>query len=128
MTCQPACISADTLHPVLIAMRQPLRLRAMSPFARPFDETALTVTRFSPPLPIRPLTSAALGWKASWGDIPVLNPSQTPRALHACIFSCLVACTRLCELAPAAGLFALHPPMQRLPVLFRGKFTPHFGY
>ena len=49
MTCQPACISADTLHPVLTAPRQPLRLRAMSTSARPFDETALTVTRFSPP-------------------------------------------------------------------------------
>ena len=82
MTCQPACISADTLHPVLTAMRQPPRLRAMSPFARLFDETALTVTRFSPPLPIRPLTPAALDRNAPGGGQTVVpTAGQTTPAL-----------------------------------------------
>ena len=48
MTSQIACISADTpkcLHP----MRQPPRLRAVSPFARPVDDTALNIIRFTPP-------------------------------------------------------------------------------
>ena len=48
MTSQIACISADTpkcLHPTC----QPLRLRAVSPFARPVDDTALNIIRFTPP-------------------------------------------------------------------------------
>ena len=48
MTSQTACISADTpkcLHP----MRQLRRLRAVSPFARPVDDTALNIIRFTPP-------------------------------------------------------------------------------
>ena len=48
MTSQTAYISADTpkcLHP----MRQPLRLRAVSPFARPVDDTAPNIIRFTPP-------------------------------------------------------------------------------
>ena len=49
MTSQIACISADTpkcLHP----MRQPSRLRAVSPFAPPVDDTALNIIRFTPPV------------------------------------------------------------------------------
>ena len=128
MTCQSACISADTLHPVLTAMRQLLRLRAMSTSSRPIDNPALNVTRFSPPLPIRPLTPVTLGRKASWGDISVLHPKPNPACFARVHFLLLVARTRLRDLAPAAGRFALHRPMQRLPALFRGKFTPHFGY
>ena len=48
MTSQIVCISADTpkcLHP----MRQPHRLRGLSPFARPVDDTALNIIRFTPP-------------------------------------------------------------------------------
>ena len=48
MTSQIACISANTskcLHP----MRQPIQLRALSPFARPVDDTALKP--IYPPLP-----------------------------------------------------------------------------
>ena len=40
MTSQIACISADTPK-CLHSMRQPNRLRALSPFARPVDDTAL---------------------------------------------------------------------------------------
>ena len=49
MTSQIACISANTpkcLHPT----RQPHRMRAVSPFARPVDETALNIIRFTPPV------------------------------------------------------------------------------
>ena len=48
MTSQIACISADTpkcLHPMRLAHR----LRALSPFAPPVDDTALNQIRFTPP-------------------------------------------------------------------------------
>ena len=48
MTSQIACISADTPK-CLHLTRQPHRLRALSPFARPVDETALNIIRFTPP-------------------------------------------------------------------------------
>ena len=73
MTFQFACISADTpkcLHPML----PPRRLRAVSPFARPVDDTALNIIRFTPPRPKCPLTSDVLGGKASWGDYLNSNP------------------------------------------------------
>ncbi len=73
MTFQIACISADTpkcLHP----MRQPRRLRAVSPFARPVDDTAPNIIRFTPPRPICPLTRDVIGRKAIRG-ISHLNPN-----------------------------------------------------
>ena len=48
MTSQIACISADTLR-CLQPTRQPPRLRALSTFARPVDDTALNIIRFTPP-------------------------------------------------------------------------------
>ena len=78
---QPAFLSADAHicpNNAIEATRQPPRLRVLSTFARLFDETALPVTRFSPPLPIRPLTPAALGWKVNWGDISALNSTPKP--------------------------------------------------
>ena len=87
MTSQTACISADTpkcLHP----MRQPLRLRAVSPFARPVDNTALNIIRFTPPRPKCPLTSSVLGGKANWGNISSESQPKTR-----------VLCTRISSFA-----------------------------
>ena len=49
MTFLTVCISADTPK-CLHRMRQPPRLRAVSPFAPPVDDTALNIIRFTPPV------------------------------------------------------------------------------
>ena len=49
---QPVFLIADThIRPnnAIAATRQPPRLRALSTFARPVDETALNIIRFTPP-------------------------------------------------------------------------------
>ena len=156
MTFQPTCISADTakcLHDSLLAMRQPPWLRAMSPFTRPVDTTAPAL-EITPPLTIRPLTPVTLGRNATGGgkicvptaghSTPALIPTAmnmrapSPRATR---FSrepiapwtpLVPALARSHRRAPK-GLFALHSPFsfvvaQGLPALFRGKFSPQFGY
>ena len=69
----PAFLNADTairLHSNVTATLQ-LRLCAESLFARCVDATVLAFTTLlkTPPPPSHPLTPAALGWKALWGDI-----------------------------------------------------------
>ena len=49
MTFLTVCISADTPK-CLPPMRQPHRLRAVSPLARPVDDTAPNIIRFTPPV------------------------------------------------------------------------------
>ena len=49
MTSQTVCISADTPK-CLHSTRQPRRLRAVSPFTPPVDDTALNIIRFTPPV------------------------------------------------------------------------------
>ena len=49
MTSQTAYISADTPK-CLHLMLPPRRRRAVSPFARPVDDTALNIIRFTPPV------------------------------------------------------------------------------
>ena len=58
------------------ATQKPPRLRAVSTFARPVS-TALEIY---PPLTIRPLTHATLGWKALWGEGSPLNSPPKNRA------------------------------------------------
>ena len=60
------------------ATQKPPRLRAVSTFARPVS-TALRDLP-PPPLTIRPLTHATLGWKALWGEGSPLNSPHKNRA------------------------------------------------
>ena len=72
MNPQPVFLIADThIRPnnAIAATRQPPRLRALSTFARPVDDTALNIIRFTPPLHKCPLTPDVLGGKAIRGNI-----------------------------------------------------------
>ncbi len=87
MTSQIACISADMpkcLHPTC----QPHRLRAVSPFARPVDDTALNISSIYPPRPICPLTRDVIGGKAIRGNISSESQPKTR-----------VLCTRISSFA-----------------------------
>ena len=101
MTSQIACISADTPK-CLQPTRQPLRLRALSTFARPVDDTALNIIRFTPPLHKCPLTPDVLGGKAIWGTISSEFQSKI-----------CVLCTRIFSFASWHALAFASPRLPR---------------
>ena len=99
MTSQIACISADTLR-CLQPTRQPLRLRALSTFARPVDDTALKP--IYPPPSKYPLTPDVIGGKAIRGTISSEFQSKI-----------CVLCTRLFSFASWHALAFASPRLPR---------------
>ena len=137
MTFQPTCISADTtrcLHDILLAMRQPPWLRAMSAFTRSVDTTAPALEIYPPPYytAVNPCDSRMEGTLG--GRLSAEFSTQKPRAIAAQLsvrtrepqrlwdsFPCRRALpvslvvSRAREIAPTGtppkGLFALHRPV-----------------
>ena len=102
MTFQIACISADTpkcLHP----MCQPRRLRALSPFARPVDETAPKIIRFTPPPSYTAVNYYHSRQEADAGGC--LSSESQPKTR--------VLCTRLCSFASWHALAFASPRLPR---------------
>ena len=127
---QPAFIQADThirLHSDVTATLPP-RLCAVSR-----SRVGLMLRRscaLPPPLTIRPLTLAILGWKALWGEGSPLNSHlKTARHCRATLGSHTRTATPLGLLlqVPSKGLFALHSPLeiQHLQALFRRNFSSY---
>ena len=102
---QPVFLIADThIRPnnAIATTRQPPRRRAVSPFARPVDDTAPNIIRFTPPRPKYPLTSDVLNGKAVWGNISSESQPKTR-----------VLCTRLCSFASWHALAFASPRLPR---------------
>ena len=105
MNPQPVFLIADThLRPnnAIAATRQPPRLRTPSMFARPLDTTVLNIIRFTPPLPICPLTPDVLGGKAIRGNISSESQPKTR-----------VPCTRVFSFASWHALAFASPRLPR---------------
>ena len=85
MNTQPVFLIADTHicpNNAIAATRQPPRLRALSTFSRPVDETALKLISLPPPL-THTLTIVTFSGKANWGNISASRLGQNIPVLNA---------------------------------------------
>ena len=85
MNTQPVFLIADTHicpNNAIAATCQPPRLRALSTFSRPVDETALKLISLPPPL-THTLTIVTFSGKANWGNISAPRLGQNIPVLNA---------------------------------------------